>query len=42
MDVKHVDFVHSVPLNTKLEQTFLPLEGFQNEQLLKFNASSPL
>ena len=42
VDVKDFDFVHSVPLNTKLERTFLLLEGFQNEQLLKFNTSSPL
>ena len=42
VDVKHFDFVHSVPLNIKLERTFLLLERFQNEQLLKFNTSSPL
>ena len=41
MDVKHFDFVDSVPLNIKLERTFLLLERFQNEQLLKFNTSSP-
>lgn len=42
--VKHFDFelLHSVPLNIKLEWTFLLLEGFQNEQLLQFNTSSPL
>ena len=43
VDVKHFDFeVHSVPLNIKLEWTFLLLEGLQNEQLLQFNTSSPL
>ena len=42
VDMKHFDFVHSVPLNIKKEQTFLLFEGFQNEQLLKFNTSSPL
>ena len=42
VDVKHFDFVHSVLLNIKLERTFFLLEEFQNEQLLKFNTSSPL
>ena len=38
----HFELLHSVPLNIKLEWTFLLLEGLQNGQLLQLNTSSPL